>query len=112
MDLHTIADISAILTCVFVIVGYAKYQFDLHSKSKKLEAYLATKPGGKPLHTSYNIISALGLTEQEMIQISFRNKHVACRVHVDPATRKADELLFEWVKDKKMLRQTREASAP
>ena len=105
MDLHAGADICAILTFVLGAFGYLKYQWGLWRKSKRLETYLRDtkiedlKAGKRGQHTFFNIISKVGLTQDEIIQISFRNKRIARRVHVDSGG-KADELLFEYVGDK------------
>ena len=92
MDLHSWADISAILTCVFVIVGYAKWQLDLYMKSKRVEAHLRQT---RQQNTVMHLIRHCQVTEQEIINISFRNKHVRCVTHVNPSG-KSDELLFEY----------------
>lgn len=92
-DFHTWGDVSAILTCLFVIVGYGRYQLDLRKKSKRLERHLAND---RKQHTILHIIRYVGLTEEEIIKISFRNKHVGRVVHV-ASSGKADELLFEYV---------------
>jgi hypothetical protein len=103
MSLCTGADISAILTFVLLVVGYVKYQYGLWRKSKRLEVYLREvkikdqRTGTQGQHTFFNIISNVGLTEDEIIQISFRNKRIVRRVHASSITGKADELLFEYV---------------
>lgn len=93
MDLHTWADISAILTCLFVIVGYLKWQIELYQKSKRVEARLQQT---RQQNTTIHLIRHCQVTEQEIINISFRNKHVHCVTHVNPMSGKADELLFEY----------------
>src|SRR5271169_6360207 len=80
-DLHTWGDFSALLTCIFVVVGYVRYETLQYLKFRKLSNHLKNSPG--IIHTSYNIAAATGLTEDEMLQISSRhNKHIGRKLHI------------------------------
>ena len=103
--IHRLADWSAILTFVVTLIGaavgvfgYGKYLWGLHTKSKRLEEYLKkekAKQTDKGQRSIIQIMKEVGLTEDEIIQVSFRNPHVARRVKTDEDGL-AKQLLFEY----------------
>lgn len=83
------------------IYGYVDYRCKWTLKKTKLESYLnETKknspPGKKGQQTAKHLIRHLGLTEDEILKISFESKHVGRRVGSD-GQGKADVLYFEYV---------------
>jgi hypothetical protein len=103
--LHRLADWSSVLTFVVTLIGaavgicgYLKYLRDLHTKSERLEEYLRKEKAKKIDQGQRSIIQIMrdvGLTEDEIIQVSFRNPHVARRVKTDEDGL-AKQLLFEY----------------
>jgi hypothetical protein len=103
--LHRLADWSSILAFIVTFIGaavgvfgYVKYLRDLHTKSKRLEEYLQKEKAKQIDQGQRSIIQIMrdvGLTEDEVIQVSFRNPHVARRVKVDEDGL-AKQLLFEY----------------
>jgi hypothetical protein len=93
MDLHTWSDFAAILTCIFVVVGYLKYEIGMYRKSRKLEDYLKREQPTK--HSAVHLIRHVGLTEDEIVKISFRNKHVGRFTDTTPGL--ATTLVFGYV---------------
>jgi len=88
-DLHWWADLTAIATFVVTLVtalvgiyGYIHYRLGFHEKSRRLEHYLKkekeedAKKGHKGQRTALHITEHVGLTENEIIQISFRNPRI------------------------------------
>jgi hypothetical protein len=106
MDLHDWADLAVILTlgitlvgAVVGIVGYVKYRCELRSRSERLEDFLRRekmKRADDGQRSVIRIIKDVGLTEDEIIQASFRNPRIGRRVLTDPQTNLAKELLFEY----------------
>src|SRR5712664_2562761 len=90
--IHLLADWSSILTFVVTLIGaavgvfgYVKYLRGLHTKSKRLEEYLRKEKAKQIDQGQRSIIQIMrdvGLTEDEIIQVSFRNPHVARRAKI------------------------------
>jgi hypothetical protein len=103
--LHRLADWSSILTFVVTLIGaavgvfgYLKYLRGLHTKSERLEEYLKkekAKQIDQGQRSIIQIIRDVGLTEDEIIQVSFRNPHVARRAKIGE-DHLAKQLLFEY----------------
>jgi hypothetical protein len=106
VDVHKWADFASILAflvtgvaAVVGIFGYIRYQCDLRKKSKRLEDFLrAEKMKGEDRgqRSIIQIIKDVGLTKDEIIQVSFRNRKVVRRAVIDEKTGLAKELLFEY----------------
>lgn len=104
--LHSWADWASIATFVVTFISamvgicaYIKYRQDLHRKSQRLEQYLRdqkVKGGDRGQRSVIQIVRDVGLTEDEIIQASFRNPRVARRVKLDEDGL-AKQLLFEYV---------------
>jgi hypothetical protein len=103
--LHRLADWSSILTFVVTLIGaavgvfgYLNYLRGFHTKSKRLEEYLnneKAKQIDKGQRSITQIIREVGLTKDEIIQVSFKNPHVVRRVKTDEEGF-AKQLLFEY----------------
>ncbi len=102
-------DLAAILTFIITAIGafvgvygYIRYRCEFHRKSKSLEKYLQDKKAeDKPLNkrgqrSVLQIIRDVGVTQDEIIRISFHNPHVARRVKADEISNLATDLLFEY----------------
>jgi hypothetical protein len=105
---HSLADWSSILTFVVTFIGaavgvfgYIRYLCGQHSKSKRLEEYLRAekaKQVDQGQRSVIQIIRDVGLTEDEIIQVSFQNPHVGRRVKTGE-DHLAKQLLFEYQGD-------------
>ena len=109
-ELHCLADWSSILTFAVALIGgtigvygYIRSQVIFHRKSKRLENFLREEKGlgvDKGQRSINRIIKSVGLTEDEIIQISFVNPNILRRVTADKITNLAEDLLFEYVDSK------------
>ena len=109
IDLACWANIAAIgafvVTLVGAIVGiygYCSYRCKRKKKSDALVAYLKRKKaeagdGTKGQQTAKHLVRYVGLTEDEILKISFENKHVERTVGKDEEG-KATTLYFEYKK--------------
>lgn len=82
------------------IYGYWSYRRSWKKKMDALVGYLKTQKasaglGKKGQHTAIHLIRYVGLTEDEVLKISFENKHVERSVGTDEEG-KADMLFFEY----------------
>lgn len=110
-ELHTWADIAAILTFVGAALAYGRYEVAAILKRRKLEDYLRTekirvqeedknKPPADRREGKFSIVHIMkdvGLTEDEIIQASFRSRKIRRFVTKKPPTNIADDLLFQYV---------------
>lgn len=106
-DLAFWANIAAIAGFIVTLVGagvgiygYCVYQFGWKKKTDALVAYLKKKKeeaadGMKGQQTAMHLIRYVGLTEDEILKISFENKHVERSVGKDEQG-KADTLYFDY----------------
>jgi hypothetical protein len=103
--LHKLADWASVLTFIITLIAaivgvveYIRYRCGLREKSTKLEQYLRgekAKQKDRGQRSVIQIIKDVGLTEDEIIQVSFRNPRVGRRVKLDEADL-AKQLLFEY----------------
>lgn len=87
--LRKLADWASVLTFAITLIGaavgvagYIRYLCGLRKKSKKLEEYLRGEKAMKEdqgQRSVIQIIRDVGLTEDEIIQVSFRNPRVGRR---------------------------------
>jgi hypothetical protein len=71
----------------------------MRRKAKRLEEYLHNeklKDNNRGQRSILNIVRYVGLTEDEIIQASFRNPRIGRRIATDPETGRASALLFEY----------------
>ena len=105
-DLGYWANISSILTLILTAVGatvglwgYFSYRLTFFQKRRKLEQYLEeqkSKSTGKGQQSLLHLVRNVGLTEDEIIQISFKSKKIERRIKEDEEGY-AKSLLFEYV---------------
>ncbi len=103
--LHNLSDWAAVLTFFITLIGaavgvggFARYLYVRHQKSKRLEEYLWKEKAKKEDHgqrSVLQIVREVGLTEDEIIQISFGNPRVGRRVKLGEDGL-AKQLLFEY----------------
>ena len=96
--LGTIANIAAILTAIIAVFGYGAYRWDQSRKRQRLESYLKvekTKDKDRGQRSLLHLMAEVGMTEAELIQASFRSKHIARKIAKDEETGRADALLLE-----------------
>src|SRR5712664_433364 len=92
-DLGWWANVASVATLVVTLLGtavgiygYLKYRFDFWKKSKRLEDYLRKekeKGNDQGQRSSLRIVRDVGLTEDEIIKISFSNPRIVRRVDKD-----------------------------
>lgn len=98
-NLGTIANIAAIITAVIAVFGYGAYRWDRWKKCDRLENYLKvekTKGKNRGQRSLLHLMANVGMTEAELIQASFRSKHIVRKIAKDHETGRADALLLEW----------------
>lgn len=98
-NLGIIANISAILTAVVAVFGYGAYRWDQRTKRKKLERYLQLEKAtdeDRGQRSLLHLMAKVGMTEAELIQASFRSKHIFRKIAKDDETGRADSMLLEW----------------
>lgn len=105
-DLQCWANIASIITLIITTVatsvglwGYFSYCFNAKQKRRKLEQYLKEqkeKLHGQGQRSLIHLVRHVGLTEDEIIQISFKSKRIERRIKKDEEGY-AKSLLFEYV---------------
>ena len=98
--LHDWADIASIITLGIAfggaLVGISSYfrnRYQFNKKSKRVEQFLKERKGK---HTVTEIIVATGATEDQIIKISLKNKHVSPGVVLDNWN-EPNKLMFEYM---------------
>ena len=100
--LEIAAHLSAIATFLIAAGGYIYYRWDFYRKRVKLEKHLKEakntasdeKTGKKGQHTFIHLMKEAGLTEAEILQASFKSKHIERLSIKDPNSGRAIGLLF------------------
>ncbi len=105
-DLQCWSNIASIITLIITAVativglwGYFSYRFNTYQKQRKLEQYLEgqNKESRRQVQKSLlHLVRHVGLTEDEIIQISFKSKRIKRRIKKDEEGF-AKSLLFEYV---------------
>lgn len=105
MCIHNLTNWASILTFIVTLIaaivgvgGYVRYRWEIRRKSKSLEEYLrAEKAKGEDRgqRSILRILSEVGLTEDEIIQASFRNAKISRCVTADEKGF-ANRLLLEY----------------
>lgn len=96
--LNDCADLASLATFLVGVGAYFRFLHQTRQKSKRLEDYLrAEKNSGRDQgqRTPLQIMREVGLTEDEIIQASFRNKRIGRRVKVGQDGL-AERLLFVY----------------
>jgi hypothetical protein len=97
--LQPVANLASILTAVVAALAYGRYLIDRRRKRQKLEAYLEAEKAAerdRGQRSILHLIARLGLTEAELLDASFRSKHIIRRIAANPVNRRAEDLLLEY----------------
>src|SRR5258707_3752928 len=100
--LDCFSDWAAILTAIAAFGAWGRYEWASCNRIKKLEDYLrdakaeAVKAGKKGQFSMIHLMKEVGLTEDEILQASFKSKFIMRKEKVDGETNLATELLFEY----------------
>lgn len=93
---------AAILTALVAVVAYARFVCDSWTKRRKLEHYLRDRKtadarvGKLGQRSLLHLIAKLGMTEQELLNASFKSKKIARRLGKDTETGLANVLFLEY----------------
>lgn len=94
-----IANIAAIVTALVAFAGSAWYIVERGVKRRRLEAYLkAERDAGKDKgqRSVLHLVARVGLTEQEILQASFRSKHIGRVLTTNKLDGMAKDILLEY----------------
>ncbi len=94
-----LANIAAILTALVAVVGSIWFVLERSAKQRRLEAYLkAERDAGedKGQRSILHLVARVGLTEQEIMQASFRSKHIGRVLTTNKLDGMAKDILFEY----------------
>ncbi|MGB0572683.1 MAG: hypothetical protein ACPGQM_11585 [Alphaproteobacteria bacterium] len=94
-----IANIAAIVTALVAFAGSAWYVIERAGKRRRLEAHLkAERDTGKDKgqRSILHLVARVGLTEQEIMQASFRSKHIGRVLTTNKLDGMAKDILFEY----------------
>lgn len=98
-DVLTVAaNIAAVATAFVAVVFFCQFHLTRRSHRRRLETYLKDckdDPEGLHQRTVLALIAELGIPESEIVEASFRSKHIARRVTVDQYGA-ASKLLLEY----------------
>lgn len=98
-NLGDYANITAILTAVVAVVAYGAFISYRWRKINRLKKYLKSEKVMGNDHgqrTLLHLISKVGMTEAELLEASFRSKHIERKVTKNDQTDKAESILLEW----------------
>ncbi|MBT3808809.1 MAG: hypothetical protein HOL07_11775 [Rhodospirillaceae bacterium] len=97
--LGLVANFAAIATAFVALVGSGWYVVERCKKKHRLEAYLKAerdKGADKGQRSVLHLIARVGLTEQEILQVSFRSKHIGRVLTTNKADGIAKDILLEY----------------
>jgi len=97
--LGLVANFAAIVTAFVALAGSGWYLVERGNKKRRLEAYLkAERDAGKDKgqRSILHLIARVGLTEQEILQASFRSKHIGRVLTTNKADGIAKDILLEY----------------
>ncbi|MBT4906419.1 MAG: hypothetical protein HOK98_07480 [Rhodospirillaceae bacterium] len=97
--LGLIANIAAIVTALVAFAGSLWYVVERGTKRRRLEAYLKAErdaEGDKGQRSVLHLVARVGLTEQEILQASFRSKHIGRVLTTNKLDGMAKDILLEY----------------
>ena len=97
--LGLVANIAAIVTALVAFAGSAWFVMERSAKRRRLEAYLKdARDAGKDKgqRSILHLIARVGLTEQEILQASFRSKHIGRVLTTNTTDGIAKDILLEY----------------
>jgi hypothetical protein len=95
-------DAGSIITAGLAVYAVSVYEVRSFRRRRRLEDYLRqekAKGVDKGQRSLLHLAAQLGISEQELVNISFSSKKIARRVRENPATGLAETLLLEYVAD-------------
>ena len=98
-DISTIANIAAIFTALIAAYGYGSYRIDRYLKDSRLVEYLKSEKNvkeDKGQRSLLHLMANVGMTEAEILQASFRSKHIKRKLAKDNKSGRAEAILLEW----------------
>jgi hypothetical protein len=101
-DWANLASITTGIIAVFGACAYFRRMYVWRQKACRLEDFLKAERAKGPGHgqrSIVRIVQDVGLTEDEILKLSFASKNIRRRVTVDKLTNLATELLFEYDPD-------------
>jgi hypothetical protein len=100
LTLDFVAQIAAIGTAAVAVVGYAIYALERREQRTRLEQYLKAERGKNidaGQRSLLHLVAAVGLSETELLQSSFRSRHIDRLNASDPETGRAGAILLVYV---------------
>ncbi|MGB0626399.1 MAG: hypothetical protein ACPGQ5_07530 [Alphaproteobacteria bacterium] len=97
--LGLLANIAAIVTALVAFAGSAWYVVERRAKRRRLEGYLkAERDAGNDKGQRYmlHLVARVGLSEQEILQASFRSRHIGRVLTTNKLDGMAKDILFEY----------------
>jgi|ERR1700693_1704156 len=98
--LESVSYIAPILTPVAGFVLWSLYQFGFYRKRKKLEAYLKNerdKAKDQGQRSLLHLMVHVGLTESELLQASYKSRHIKRLISPNQTTGRAEAILLQYV---------------
>lgn len=95
-------DAGSIVTAAIAVWAAVTYKWRACDRRKRLEDYLREEKekvtgDDKGQRSLLHLSARLGISESELVDISFRSKKIARRVTTNSSTGLADKLLLEYV---------------
>lgn len=97
--LGLVANFAAIATALVAVAGSAWFVMERGAKRRRLEAYLKAerdKGQDKGQRSILHLVARVGLTEPEILQASFRSKHIGRVLTTNKADGIAKDVLLEY----------------
>ena len=97
-----VANIAAIVTALVAFAGSAWFLIERGTKRRRLEDYLKTeRDAGKDTddkgqRSILHLVAKVGLTEPEILQASFRSKHIGRVLTTNKLDGMAKDILLEY----------------
>lgn len=105
--LSTLDNLASIATAIVAVAAYGNFLLRRFRKRQALETYLLVARNGtkgpsrsrtdRGQRTILHLISALRMTEAEILDVAFSSKRIKTLTGVDPLTERADCLLLQHV---------------
>src|SRR5277367_4550275 len=95
------ANIASILTAVVAVCAWARFEWSMRNKRKRLENYLqfqkrnATR-GDRGQRSMLHLMANVGLTESEILQASFKSGYIKRLVATSESSHLASDILFQY----------------
>lgn len=102
--LNCLADLASILTGLAALAAWGYYLRAKADRCRRLENYLREQrrkaevpgAGGSGTHTIVHLMGNCAMTEAQILEAAFSNRKIRSWVAVDPETKRADTLMFQY----------------